>query len=263
MNNINKSQDIHFNIPLEFILEGVIAKPQVIEESHIAFINLLYAEYKIGPMPKNEMCDLENHFYNINEIIYIGEKFPDLDLFLLANNVDDKHKIRYRLVSYSQKSGFLEIDKINRIKTYESISEIFDKANLNNNNQILMQYIIYKYFTDKKYVVKDGLKFGVDFVLYSSNLSVVHGKYCILICNFEEGDTEVQPNTNSNFKFEEITYSGKKYKIKFPIIDFKKIISLSRLCESISKTLILSQYNPEKQVVESIEISRFSNRNKN
>ncbi|KAK9173167.1 Uncharacterized protein cmbei_4001260 [Cryptosporidium meleagridis] len=118
------------------------------------------------------------------------------------------------------------------------------------------------------------MKFGVDFILYHKSPSLVHGKHCIVICKFtyEEGEEEKEKkkenyndenyyNRNDLSKYdgyEEIIYNNKKYVVKFPIINYKKIINLSRLCESVSKKLILVEYNSKNDEIQSLEISRFS-----
>lgn len=126
---------------------------------------------------------------------------------------------------------------------------------MNKNNQLLVRYVIYKYFKDKNYIVRDGLKFGVDYLLYNKSPSLVHGKHCILICKFTED--EGGPELKSKLGQENIMYNGKKYVVELPVIDYKKVISLSRLCESVSKKLILVEYDSKSQKVQSIQVSRY------
>ncbi|CUV05504.1 unnamed protein product, partial [Cryptosporidium hominis] len=155
-------------------------------------------------------------------------------------------------------------------QTYENISNIYNKFQFNQENLILLKYIIYKYFKEKNYIVKDGMKFGVDYILYHKSPSLVHGKHCILICKFTYEEKEKKKeNDNDDYcynkndlskydGYEEIIYNNKKYMVKFPIINYKKIINLSRLCESVSKKLILVEYNSKNDEIQSLEISRFS-----
>ncbi|KAL3128483.1 tRNA intron endonuclease [Cryptosporidium hominis] len=114
------------------------------------------------------------------------------------------------------------------------------------------------------------MKFGVDYILYHKSPSLVHGKHCILICKFTYEEKEKKKeNDNDDYcynkndlskydGYEEIIYNNKKYMVKFPIINYKKIINLSRLCESVSKKLILVEYNSKNDEIQSLEISRFS-----
>ncbi|OII72246.1 tRNA-intron endonuclease [Cryptosporidium ubiquitum] len=233
--------DFPFKKPLYFVLNDVIAIPEVRESMHLKFIENLYLKFNIGNRIVNEEIHGQINYqysYNINELIYIGEKFDYCNILLKVKNlVNDE---------FTDKNASFGL-------TYENISNIYNKFHLNKENRILMQYIIYKYFKEKNYIVKDGLKFGVDYILYHKSPSLVHGKHCILICKFTYDDNDQLESDG----YEEITYNNKKYLVKFPVINYKKIINLSRLCESVSKKLILVECNSKCEEIQCIEISRF------
>ncbi|KAH8585173.1 tRNA-intron-encoded endonuclease [Cryptosporidium sp. chipmunk genotype I] len=237
----DKLIEFRFTKPFYFILDGVIAIPEINENIHLKFIENLYLKFNLGSKKVEETHDQISfqYIFNIYEIIYIGEKYEHYDiLFKVKGLVDDKN----------------EPFKI----TYENISNIYKRFYLNKENLILLKYIIYKYFKEKNYIVKDGLKFGVDFILYHKSPSLVHGKHCILICKFTYGEEDDESDQLKYDGYEEVIYNNKTYIVKFPIINYKKIINLSRLCESVSKKLILIEYNSKNDEVQSLEISRFS-----
>ena len=43
------------------------------------------------------------------------------------------------------------------------------------------RYEAFKYFTQNGWIVKCGMKYGVDFILYSDSVSVVHAEYAVWI----------------------------------------------------------------------------------
>jgi tRNA-splicing endonuclease subunit Sen2 len=45
---------------------------------------------------------------------------------------------------------------------------------------------VYAHFRDKKWIVKDGLQFGADFVLYRRSPDVFHAEYCVVVAERDE-----------------------------------------------------------------------------
>ncbi|KAM0687906.1 tRNA-splicing endonuclease subunit Sen2, partial [Conglomerata obtusa] len=66
------------------------------------------------------------------------------------------------------------------------------------------------YFQDQGFVVKDGLKYGVDFLLYTDVVEKVHSKYAVML--------------NRNFTY-------------------LQIVSMQRLCTNVKKKLIVVNVN--------------------
>lgn len=126
---------------------------------------------------------------------------------------------------------------------------------MNEKNQLLARYVIYKYFKDRNYTVRDGLKFGADYILYNNSPSLVHGKHCIFICKFteEEGRKSIVGEGEETV----VMHDGKSYVVEFPVVNYKKIIGLSRLCESVSKKLVLVGFDSKSQQVQNVQVSRY------
>ena len=115
-------------------------------------------------------------------------------------------------------------------------------------SKVIVNYLVYKNYKNKGYILKDGLKYGVDFVMYKNDPKVSHSLYCLLVCNFDKKDQD---------NYSEIVINDEKYLIRLRRIDWKKIIKLTRLCEAVSKELLLVNYNFEKDIVENVKISRY------
>lgn len=81
------------------------------------------------------------------------------------------------------------------------------------------------YFEGLGFHVKDGIKYGVDFLLYTDNPEKVHSKYAILI--------------NRNQKFLDI-------------------IAAQRVCHSTRKKLIFVYHDSDNKI-KLVSIGRFSN----
>ncbi|KAJ1608158.1 hypothetical protein OJ253_2049 [Cryptosporidium canis] len=183
-----------FKEPLYFILSDVIATPHICDSLHLEFIEYIYSKHSIGSKSNSQETSSSiegKYFFNVNEILYIGEKYNDMDIFLKIMNYDD-----YQV---SRESKLLRI-------TYDNISIFYEGSLLNSQNQLLIKYIIYKYFKEKNYIIKDGLKFGVDYTLYHKSPSIAHGKHCILVCRFIQSDDQTESD-----EYEEVVYNDKKY----------------------------------------------------
>ncbi|MCY3410960.1 MAG: tRNA-intron lyase [Candidatus Heimdallarchaeota archaeon] len=50
------------------------------------------------------------------------------------------------------------------------------------------KYVIYKEFRDKGYVVRPGMKFGTDFIIYEKGPGIDHSKYAVLV---EKDDSQL------------------------------------------------------------------------
>lgn len=49
--------------------------------------------------------------------------------------------------------------------------------------------IVYKYFTERGWIIRDGATYGVDYLLYAGPPGQVHSKYGVLINNTTTGET--------------------------------------------------------------------------
>ncbi|XP_018324148.1 tRNA-splicing endonuclease subunit Sen2 [Agrilus planipennis] len=87
----------------------------------------------------------------------------------------------------------------------------------------VQNYVVYHYFRSKQWVVKPGLKFGGDFLLYKDGPSVYHASYVVII-------DVVNP--------ENLERRTSLCRRKMSVIE---IVGLNRLCENCGKELIICQ----------------------
>lgn len=106
MNHDDKPIHFQFTKPLYFILNDVIATPEVRENSHSKFIDNLYFKHNIGNRKANEEIHTQidyQYTYNINELIYIGEKYEYYNILFkvknLLNNEFTNQNASFKLVS--------------------------------------------------------------------------------------------------------------------------------------------------------------------
>ncbi|KAJ1613230.1 putative tRNA-INTRON ENDONUCLEASE [Cryptosporidium canis] len=170
-----------FAEPLYFILSDVIATPHICDSLHLEFIEYIYSKHSIGSKSNSQEASSSME----------GEKYNDMDIFLKIMSYEDDQ--------VSREAKLLRI-------TYDNISSFYEGSLLNSQNQLLIKYIIYKYFKEKNYIIKDGLKFGVDYTLYHKSPSIAHGKHCILVCRFIQSDDRTESD-----EYEEVVYNDKKY----------------------------------------------------
>lgn len=87
----------------------------------------------------------------------------------------------------------------------------------------IQNYICYHHFRRKNWVVRSGLKFGGDFLLYKQGPAYYHASYVVIIDIFNESNLE----RNSDLCRREM--------------NARDIIGLNRLCESTGKELLIFQ----------------------
>ncbi|KAF5285920.1 hypothetical protein FQA39_LY04381 [Lamprigera yunnana] len=84
-------------------------------------------------------------------------------------------------------------------------------------------YLVYHYFRSKNWVVKPGIKFGGDFLLYKDGPLFYHASYLIII--------DVLDRTTMERKNDLVRRS----------MEAIKIVALNRLCETVGKELLICQ----------------------
>ena len=90
-------------------------------------------------------------------------------------------------------------------------------------------YAVYRHYRRKGWVVKPGLKFGVDFLLYKDGPDSYHSSYAVLVCDsFAERETELSVGTISS----ECEQPQK--------LRWMDAIAHCRVCESTAKELVLA-----------------------
>ncbi|XP_076271978.1 tRNA splicing endonuclease subunit 2 [Rhynchophorus ferrugineus] len=175
--------------------EKVIVVPNSDEEDNNYFINL---------KPKFEL-----DYSNIKETVWLGLE----EAFFLTNVL-----------------GCLEVTYKNDILTVENMWELFS----NTQPTFIRNYIVYYYYKAKKWVVKPGIKFGGDFLLYKQGPPFYHASYVVIIQIV---------NSNLENQMEDLS------------LDNVSLSALNRLCETAGKELLICKIHWPSQV----QYNDFSN----
>ncbi|KAG0227811.1 hypothetical protein B0O80DRAFT_118960 [Mortierella sp. GBAus27b] len=56
---------------------------------------------------------------------------------------------------------------------------------INPNNPFIIRYVVYHYYRSQGWIVKDGLKYGTDFLLYKKGLVFGHSQYAVKVVPFD------------------------------------------------------------------------------
>lgn len=67
-----------------------------------------------------------------------------------------------------------------RREMWQLFKQVYDESNGNN---FIFKYAAYFYFRSKGWIVKNGLKFGTDFVLYKDGPKYNHSLFCVTVIN--------------------------------------------------------------------------------
>ncbi|ORZ23259.1 hypothetical protein BCR42DRAFT_404366 [Absidia repens] len=96
-------------------------------------------------------------------------------------------------------------------------------------NMFAPHYAAYHYYRSQGWIPKDGLKFGVDFVLYQLGPSYRHAEFAVLIIPCTESSSST---ASSSF-----TASGhQQYTSPYT---WTELLRISRVCNQVKKTLVL------------------------
>ncbi|CAH0563999.1 unnamed protein product [Brassicogethes aeneus] len=112
----------------------------------------------------------------------------------------------------------LNITHNNNILCDDEIWNLFSKEN----NLFQENYVVYYYYRSKNWVVKPGIKFGGDFLLYKEGPPFYHASYVVIIDIFNEKLQRINKNYRRS-------------------MNSMEILGLNRLCETSGKELLISQ----------------------
>ncbi|XP_045451138.1 tRNA-splicing endonuclease subunit Sen2 [Melitaea cinxia] len=118
-------------------------------------------------VPNSDSED-ENYFANIRPKCCVDKILLQEKLML---SLEEAFFLQYGL-------GCLQIiNNDNKIQNIEECWKIFSE----NDQHFVEKYVVYHYFRSKGYVVKPGIKFGGDYLLYKDSPEVNHSEYIIVI----------------------------------------------------------------------------------
>lgn len=105
----------------------------------------------------------------------------------------------------------------------------------------VQNYIAYYYFRSKNWVVKSGIKFGGDFLLYKEGPPFYHASYLVIIDVLQEESSRAEHLCRRS-------------------MDTENIIGLNRLCETAGKDLLIFQiiWPKDAQISAPEDISKVS-----
>ncbi|XP_076755268.1 tRNA splicing endonuclease subunit 2 [Xylocopa sonorina] len=180
------------------------------EDDDVQFIDSsTNIEAKLLVLPDSD-SETENYFKNIKPKIE-NESFPVQETLHLT--FEETFFLLYGL-------GCLNvIDFEGNLLDIDSAWHIFCKADKN----FIPKYVVYHYFRSKGWVVKPGLKYGGDFLLYKQGPPFYHASYIVLI-DILDGDTLVRDQSKSMHKFM-----------------WNNLLGLERLSETAAKEILFAQ----------------------
>jgi tRNA intron endonuclease, catalytic C-terminal domain len=109
-------------------------------------------------------------------------KYTDTDVFGLIDDIDLMIFIRRNLRIYPIAIGSLPHSHQNKILGSPFVLNIYQLKYLSDLNYIAIplptstKYLIFKHFTQHSYMVKDGMKFGCDFLIYPGDPLYCHAE---------------------------------------------------------------------------------------
>ncbi|CAO3692485.1 unnamed protein product [Umbelopsis ramanniana] len=94
-------------------------------------------------------------------------------------------------------------------------------------NPFIIKYVAYHYYRSKAWVVKNGIKFGTDYIIYQRGPAFHHGEFAVIVIPSYQETSSKQDDLSWNY-----------------------ILGMNRVCSQANKTLVLCYVNlPPKQSV--------------
>ncbi|KAM3965722.1 tRNA splicing endonuclease subunit 2 [Aphomia sociella] len=161
-------------------------------------IDLVSSDEDDSIVTSNTSPQREN--YNVHEkqdmvVIVANSDSEDDDYFanLKPQCCLNKTKIQEKLMLTMQEAffltyglGCLQVIESDRILNIKQCLEKFTQTD----KHFVPKYVVYHYFRSKGYVVKSGIKFGGDYLLYKDGVEVSHADFIVVIRNILEKDCD-------------------------------------------------------------------------
>ncbi|XP_055296060.1 tRNA-splicing endonuclease subunit Sen2 [Sitodiplosis mosellana] len=139
-------------------------------------------------------CDEVNENPN-QPTIFETKKEPELNL------VVDPFPIEDTLALFPEEAFFLhfslrclnilDFDQTHTFTTEEAVEKF-----CNMNPKFIERYIVYHFYRSKSWVVRSGLKFGGDFLLYYKGPSYYHASYVVLVSDSKDETNKLDMQSN-------------------------------------------------------------------
>ncbi|RHZ53028.1 hypothetical protein Glove_452g17 [Diversispora epigaea] len=156
------------------------------------------------------------------EAFFLGFGIGALDIYDSNNNLmsiqECWDEFRISSISCSSQINILGTNNFHQQK----------KMSINNlDNPFIIKYIAYHHFRSLGWVVKSGIKFGVDYALYEKGPVFKHAEYGVVVLPYYPSSKDNNYN-NNNSQFRQNVVSS-----------WQLLMNLSRVCVQIKKSLIL------------------------
>ena len=176
---------------------GNLDSKQLIDQLYQNNLNALDKDNKVSQLVKKKMNSFEHTFIELKNSF--NQNFIDREEFLLRLDLEEAFFLKqvYGILSVQQ---LIAKDEENS-KNIKLISLWMKCIELNARlgQCFIAKYAVYFYFRSKGFIVKNGIKFGCDFVLYNRNPLFVHSTYSVLLIK-QSNDTDV----NQLLKFKNV-----------------------------------------------------------
>ncbi|KAK9743998.1 tRNA intron endonuclease, catalytic C-terminal domain [Popillia japonica] len=165
---------------------------------------------------------------NIKKVIVVPDSDTDDDNYFVnlkpeyqIDRSPMKEKLCLSLVEAYYLSNYIKCLNVYCEDTLLSQSDMWQKFS-ETDTCFVSNYAIYKHFRRKGWVVKPGIKFGGDYILYKAGPPYYHASYVVIIDIVNED-------------------LSRKKEMQRRSMDTVNIIGLNRLCETAGKELLICQ----------------------
>ncbi|XP_060812128.1 tRNA-splicing endonuclease subunit Sen2 [Bombus pascuorum] len=181
-------------------------------------------------LKENDICFTENNLDVQNKLLVLPDSDSETENYLqkIKPKIEcENFPIQETLHLTFEETFFLLyglgclnlIDFDGNLLDIDSAWHIFCKTDKN----FISKYVVYHYFRSKGWVVKPGLKYGGDFLLYKQGPPFYHASYIVIIDTLDS-DTLV---TNQDKRMHKLTWNS--------------LLGLERLSETAAKEILFAQ----------------------
>ncbi|KAG0023670.1 hypothetical protein BGZ80_008584 [Entomortierella chlamydospora] len=105
-------------------------------------------------------------------------------------------------------------------------------------NPFIVRYVVYHYYRSQGWIVKDGLKYGADFLLYQKGLVFGHSQYAVQVVPFNDINNNESSPLYKTFKHVSISPTPGLCS-QHQALSWQWLLTLNRVIAQVQKTVIL------------------------
>ncbi|KAF9353077.1 tRNA splicing endonuclease subunit sen2 [Mortierella sp. AD094] len=200
----------------------------------------------VSPKSGTQIIDEEENYEHLQLsleeaffLVFAIECIFITDAAATAKSTPAKESSKAR-ASMSIQSCWLRFAEVSALQQPKFVSHLTPSSafEISASNPFIVRYVVYHYYRSQGWIVKDGLKYGTDFLLYQKGLVFGHSQYAVQVAPFNNNNNAESSPLYTTFKHVSISPTPGLCS-QHQALSWQWLLTLNRVIAQVQKTVIL------------------------